>query len=84
MTPIVSKGDPVLRRVAKEVPLKAIGGPKIAAILGLCMVFSDTSFETFLNTVLPFWTMEIIPTILSLTEIIDKRINNCYKGSRFF
>lgn len=35
MVPIVQKDDPVLRRVAKEVPEKLIRSPKIAAILGL-------------------------------------------------
>lgn len=34
MIPIVQKGNPVLRKIAKDVPEKSIGSPKIAAILG--------------------------------------------------
>lgn len=33
MTPIVDRDNPVLRKIAKEVPLKDIGSPKIMAVI---------------------------------------------------
>lgn len=45
MTVIVQTGDPVLRKLAKEVPEKSIKSPKIAAILGQMKKALDSQID---------------------------------------